>query len=155
MTVFVDDSGLSERLARVRIWVPRGQTHVVQYSFNWKQLSVIAGLSFWCSYFHLFPGTVRAPQCVVFLKALKRQIGKKLLIIWDGLRVHKGRLVRQYIEDSIGAIQIAFLPAYSPEINPAEYLFGHLKPHELGNFCHRRFGELSDHARRRLRSMKR
>jgi len=33
--VFVDESGLSERPTRVRIWAPRGQTPVVQYSFTW------------------------------------------------------------------------------------------------------------------------
>jgi len=153
--VFVDESGLSERPTLVRTWAPKGQTPVIQYSFTWKQLSVIAGVSFWRIYFRLFPGTIRAPQCVEFLKALKRQIGKKLLIIWDGLQVHKSRLVRQYVEAYNGEIQIEFLPAYSPELNPVEYLFGHLKPHELGNFCPRNIGELSDYARRRLRSMQR
>ena len=88
-----------------------------------------------------------------FLKALKRQIGRKLLIIWNGLQVHKSRLVRQYVEVCNGEIQPEFLPAYAPELNPVEYLFGHLKPHELGNFCPRNIGELSDYARRRLRSM--
>ena len=92
--VFVDASGLSERPTLVRTWAPRGQTPVLQYSFKWKQLSVIAGVSWWQIYFRLFPGAIRAPQCIEFLKALHRQIGKKLLIIWDGLRVHKSRLVQ-------------------------------------------------------------
>ena len=153
--VFVDESGLSERPTRVRTWAPKGQTPVIQYSFSWKQLSVIAGVSFWRFYFRLFPGAVRAPQCIEFLQALRRQIGKKLLIIWDGLQVHRSRLVRQYVEACDGEIQIEFLPAYAPELNPVEYLFGHLKPHELGNFCPRDIGELSDYARRRLRSMQR
>ena len=77
------------------------------------------------------------------------------MIIWDGLRVHQSRLVRQYVEACHGDIQIAFLPAYAPELDPVEYLFGHLKPHELGNFCPRVMGELSGFARRRLRSMQR
>lgn len=153
--VFVDESGLSERPTLVRTWAPRGHTPVVQFSFNWKQLSVIAGVSFWRFYFRLFPGAVRAPQCVEFLKALKQHIGRKLLIIWDGLAVHKSRLVRQFVEESAGQIQIEFLPAYAPELNPVEYLFGHLKPHELGNFCPKTFGQLTDYARRRLRSMQR
>lgn len=41
--VFVDESGLSERPTRVRTWAPRGQTPVLQYHFNWHQLSVMAG----------------------------------------------------------------------------------------------------------------
>lgn len=54
---------------------------MIQYSFNWKQLSVMAGMSFYRFYFRLFPGPVRAPQCVEFLKALRKQIRRKLLII--------------------------------------------------------------------------
>ena len=45
--VFIDESGLSERPCRARTWAPKGQTPVLQYSFSWKQLSVIAGLSYW------------------------------------------------------------------------------------------------------------
>jgi len=45
--VFVDESGLSERPTRVRTWSPTAQTPVLQYSFNWKQLSLIACISYW------------------------------------------------------------------------------------------------------------
>jgi len=69
--VFIDESGLSERPCRARTWAPRGQTPVLQYSFSWKQLSVIAGVSFWRFYFRLFPGSIKSPQVVEFLKALQ------------------------------------------------------------------------------------
>ena len=69
--------------------------------------------------------------------------------------MHKSRLLRQYVESCHGDIQIEFLPAYAPELNPAEYLFGHLKPRELGNFCPRDIDELRGYARCRLRSMQR
>ena len=45
MIVFIDESGLSERPCRARTWAPKGETPVLQYSFSWKQLSVIVGLS--------------------------------------------------------------------------------------------------------------
>jgi transposase len=153
--VFVDESGLSERPTRVRTWAPKGQTPVVQYSFTWKQLSLIVGVSMWQFYFRLYPGTIKAPQCVEFLKALHRHIGCKILIIWDGLAVHKSRMVRDYLESTGGDVQMEFLPPYCPELNPAEYVFGHLKPHELGNFCPKHFSQLTDYARRRLMSMQR
>jgi transposase len=28
-----------------------------------------------------------------------------------------------------------YLPAYAPELNPAEYIWAHLKQHELANLC--------------------
>ena len=49
--MFVDESGLSERPHRVRTWAPRGETPVLQYSFNWKCLSAIAGITIWSFYF--------------------------------------------------------------------------------------------------------
>lgn len=60
---------------------PEGETPVLQYSFSWKQLSVIAGLSHWRFYFRLYAGTIRTPQVIEFLQALQATIGKKLLII--------------------------------------------------------------------------
>jgi len=96
---------------------------VLQYSFNWKQLSVIAGISYWQFYFRLFPGSIKGPQIIEFLKALKAQIKRKLLIIWDGLGVHKSRLVREFIESLKGQI-VEFLPAYAPS-----------KEHCSGAYC--------------------
>ncbi len=116
---------------------------------------MIAGITYWQFYFRLFPGTVKGPQIVAFLKALKRQIGRKLLIVWDGLGVHKSRLVREYVESLDGQIAIEFLPAYAPELNPTEYVWGYLKHHELANLCVKTLAELSPIARNRLRAMQR
>ena len=98
---------------------------MLQYSFSWKQLSVIAGVSFWRFYFRLYGGTIRTPQVIEFLKALQATIGKKLLIIWDRLQAHRSKLVRQHVEAQRGAIALEFLPAYAPELNPVEYLWSH------------------------------
>jgi hypothetical protein len=54
---------------------------VLQYSFNWKQLSAMAGVTWWQFYFRLFPGSIGGPQVVEFLKALRRHIRHRLLII--------------------------------------------------------------------------
>ena len=153
--VFIDESGLSERPCRARTWAPRGQTPVLQYSFSWKQLSVIAGISFWRFYFRLYGGTIRTPQVIEFLKALQATIGKKLLIIWDRLQAHRSKLVRAHVEAQCGAIALEFLPAYAPELNPVEHIWGYLKHHAMPNFCARDLGHLAHRARRHLRSMQR
>jgi transposase len=153
--VFVDESGLSERPHRVRTWAPRGQTPVLQLAFNWKRLSVIAGVTVWTFYFRLYPGTIKSPQLVDFLRHLRRQLRRKLLIIWDGLQAHRSRLVRTYVEASDGMIRLAFLPAYAPELNPTEYVWGYCKHHELANFCPQDLTHHGSVARCRLRSMQR
>jgi hypothetical protein len=40
---------------------------VLQYHFNWKALSAIAGITWWNFYFQLYQRTIRAPQVVEFL----------------------------------------------------------------------------------------
>ena len=149
--MFIDETGLSERPHRVRTWAPRGQTPVLQMHFNWHQLSAIAGLTFWNFYFKLVPGSFNAARVIEFLRQLRRQIKRKLLVIWDGLPAHRSRVVRDYVDSTKGAIQIEQLPGYAPELNPVEFLWAHWKQHELANFCPKHFAELSAFARHQLR----
>src|SRR5258707_15809939 len=79
--VFIDESGLSERPHRVRTWAPRGQTPVLQYHFNWKMLSAMAGAPWWNFYFRLFPGAVRSPQLIRFFAHLLWPVPVQLLIV--------------------------------------------------------------------------
>jgi len=153
--VFVDESGLSERPHRVRTWAPRGQTPVLQYTFNWKCLSAIAGITVWNFYFRLYPGSIKAPQLISFLRHLQRHIRGKLMVIWDGLPVHRSRLVRDFVAGQKHKIHLEFLPAYAPELNPVEYIWGYCKQHELPNFCPKDFAQLGWAARKALRRMRR
>ena len=153
--VFIDESGLSERPHRCRTWAPRGQTPVLQYHFNWKTLSAMAGVTWWNFYFRLFPGAIKSPQVVEFLRHLMRHLPDKLLIIWDGLRSHRSHLVWDFVRQQRGRLWLEFLPAYAPELNPVEYLWSHWKQHELPNLCPSTFAQLSVHARRALKRMRR
>jgi transposase len=86
------------------------------------------------------------------LKALKAHLRRPLLVIWDGLRAHRSRLVREYLDSINGHIQIAFLPAYSPDLNPVEYLWAWLKRHALANYCPNNLAELHTTARNKLKN---
>jgi len=115
----------------------------------------MAGITWWRFYFRLFPGSIKSAQVVEFLKALRRQLRRPLLIIWDGLPAHRSRLVRDYVDSQTGAIQLERLPAYAPELNPVEYIWSYLKCREVVHFCPKDFAELTIVARRRLASMQR
>ena len=152
LIVFVDESGISERPTRVRTWAPKGQTPIIQFHFNWKHLSVIAGLTRTNYLFRFHEGSIKKEQIVEFLKALKAHLTQPLLIILDGLRAHKSKLVREYLDSTNGHIQIAFLPPYAPDLNPVEYLWAWLKRHALANFCPNNLDELHTTARNKLKS---
>ena len=118
LIVFIDESGLSERPTRVRTWAPKGQTPVIQFHFNWTHISVIAGLSRTNCLFRMYEGSIKKEQHVEFLKALRAHLKQPLLIIWDGLKAHRSALVREYLDSTDGEVQMAFLPPYSPDLNP-------------------------------------
>jgi len=128
---------------------------VLQYNFNWKTLSAIAGLTFWNFYFRLYPGTVRSPQVVHFLDALLRHINGPMLIVWDRLAAHRSGLVRDYLTSLQGRIKVEYLPAYAPDLNPVEYIWAYWKQHELPNVCTKDYWQLGEVARRTLRRMRR
>lgn len=153
--VFIDESGITERPFVVRTWGRRGETPVLQYHFNWKQLSAIAGVTWYNFYFKLYAGTIKKEQVVDFLKHLLRFIKGKMLVIWDGLRSHKSKMVKNFIDSVNGRLELEFLPAYAPELNPVEYLWGYWKCKELPNFCAENFAHLSLYARKALLRIRR
>lgn len=152
LIVFVDESGISERPTRVRTWAPKGQTPIIQFHFNWTHVSVIAGLTRTNCLFRLHEGSIKKEEIVEFLKALKAHLKQPLLVIWDGLKAHRSRLVREYLDGLAGHIQIAFLPPYAPDLNPVEYLWAWLKRHALANYCPNDLSELQTTARNKLKS---
>jgi transposase len=128
---------------------------VLEFDFNWKKLSVIGGITVLNFYFKFYPGTIKSPQVVEFLKHLQQQLPGKLLLIWDGAMIHRSRLVRDYLESLQGRLYAAALPAYAPELNPIEYAWGYFKQHRLPNFCARDLAHLSAFGRKALNNMRR
>jgi transposase len=153
--VFIDESGLSQRPHRCRTWASRGQTPVLQYHFNWKTISVAAGMTVWNFYFQIFEKAVGKEETILFLTHLLRYIKTPLLVVWDRLPAHRSRLVGQFLDSLDGRIAIEYLPPYAPELNPVEYLWGHWKHHTLPNVCPKDLWQLSEGARQTLRRLRR
>lgn len=146
---------MSEQPHRVRTWAPIGQTPVLEFSFNWQRLSVIAGLTARSFCFRLHGGTIRATQVVAFLGQLRRFLPGKLLIIWDRAQIHRSLRVRRYVERHRDRFAIDYLPAYAPELNPVEYLWSYWKERELANFCPKDIWQLGHFASQALKRIRR
>jgi len=95
---------------------------VLQYHFNWKTISVAAGMTLWNFYFQLFEKAVGKEETVLFLGYLIQRISSPLLIVWDRLPAHRSRLVGEFLDQLQGWIVTEYLPPYAPELNPVEYL---------------------------------
>ena len=128
---------------------------MLAFNFNYEVLSAMAGMTFWNFHFQLFPNSIRSPQVIEFLGQLKRSVRRPVLVIGDRLPAPKSRMTQQWIEEQKGWIRTEHLPAYAPELNPVEYLWGYWKQHELPNVCPRDYWELDDRARRALKRIRR
>jgi len=153
--VFIDESGLSTRPTRARTWALRGHTPVLHETFNWKSLSIIGGLALWRFYFQIHAGSIKSLQVVEFLRHLQRHVPGKILILWDGAPIHRSLLVKSYVATTRRRLVIERLPAYAPELNPVEYMWGQLKTHEIANLMVTQAWELSFEATAALRRMRR
>ena len=60
-------------------------------------------------------------------KRLIKGSERKVYLILDNLRVHHSKIVKAWLEDHKEEIEVFYLPSYSPELNPDEYLNGDLK----------------------------
>src|SRR3712207_5886142 len=72
-------------------------------------------------------GAVNAPALIRFLQRLIRDVGRKVFLILDRLQVHRAARVREWLAEHRAKIEVFYLPAYSPELNPDEGLNADLK----------------------------
>lgn len=75
----------------------------------------------------LYRETLTASVLIRFLARLGREAGRKVFLILDNLRVHHSKKVQGWLEKYTDRVELFFLPAYAPEVNPDEYLNGDLK----------------------------
>ncbi len=72
--------------------------------------------------FALYDESINVDRFIEFLQKVIDSSDKKVYMIVDNLRVHHAKRVTQWIEEHKDKIAIFYLPPYSPELNPDEYL---------------------------------
>jgi len=150
--MFADQSGFYLLPATVRTYAPIGQTPVLYEQLSRDHLSVMSGVTLEGKLLMVEQDRAfKGPDVVRFLKHALRQVGGKLLIIWDGSPIHRARVIKEFLKDGAAArVQLEQLPGYAPDLNPDEGIWKHLKYVELKNVCCRNLLEL----RRELRKAK-
>ncbi len=78
-------------------------------------------------HFMVYDDKFTAQVFIKFLKQLIKQSSKKVFLIVDNLRVHHAKLVQEWLAGNTEKIEVFYLPSYSPELNPDEYLNCDLK----------------------------
>lgn len=122
-----------------RTWAPRGQTPVQRAWDRYDRLSVISAVTLSPTRrqiglpFQIHGENIRTQVAVAFVKQLRRQLGRPLIVVWDRWQVH--RSAAKHISTSrTKSIEFEWLPAYAPELNPVEPRWSHTKYSQLANF---------------------
>lgn len=116
---------------------------MVTHCYRWPKFSAISGVSTKGKLYILVrPGTIATKQVLVFLRHLLRHVRGRIILIWDNINPHKAVSVKRFAWDHRRRLSIEYLPAYSPELNPDEWVWRYLKHVELANFAPRNLAEL-------------
>jgi len=77
------------------------------------------------------------------------------MVIWNRAPIPRSKIVSDYVASTNGHIMIERHPAYAPELNPAEYIWAHLKQHEIGNLLVKEAWQLRHYASGAFKRMRR
>lgn len=105
--------------------------------------------------FMVFTGRFNAAVMIRFLKRLTRHAGRKVFLIVDGHPVHRSAAAKRWIAQHPEQIEMFLLPAYSPDLNPDEFLNHDVKSNALGRRRPRDLPELIGGVRSYYRSTQR
>lgn len=134
----MDEAGFSTQPARRTTWGAVGKTPVVRTAGRgWKKVSAAAALTVSCGdargrrrrigqFFRLYDRDIDGACFAGFVRDLLRSVRGKVVLVWDGLAVHRAPAVRNLLAKR-PRVEVHRLPSYAPELNPVEPMWGHAK----------------------------
>ena len=146
--VFEDEAGQNLRPPKARTWAPRGRTPVVRVSGKGSGRVSVAGLV--C----LKPGarghlyyrvrihrgrkgerrSMSEADYAGLITAAHKELHAPVILIWDRLNTHISAAMRAFISSHPGWLTEVRLPAYAPDMNPAEGAWANMK-NGMGNLA--------------------
>lgn len=134
--LFQDESGVQSRPNVRRTWSQKGKRPRMMARENRDRISITSavtpdnGL-----YFMIKDGSMNSNDMVKSMEQLLSENHGFLYMFWDNITIHRSRTVKDFLEMHSDRIITRRIPAYSPELNPDEFVWNALKYQELPNFC--------------------
>lgn len=126
--LFADETGVHEDHAVGTTWGERGKTPVVRVSGTRRRVNVISAISprgrLW---FRCYRGTLTAPRYTEFLGALLEDVRGEIVLVHDRHPAHLAAATRRFVAEHRNRLSVHTLPAYAPDLNPDEHVWGYLK----------------------------
>ncbi len=118
-----DEAGVRSDGQSGRGDAPRGETPEIRHNLQRASVNYIASIDNQGTVrFMLYTQKLTAQVFIEFLERLIRHRKRKLLWIVDRHPVHRSGAVKQWLDEHEQEIELLYLPPYSPQLNPAEYL---------------------------------
>ena len=130
---FGDEAGVRSDFHSGKTWAIRGQTPILSTTgarFGCNMISAVSPRG--AMRFMLVEGKITGEVFIDFLKRLIHNWPRSVFLIVDGHPVHKSAAVSRYVASTAGKLRLFHLPPYSPELNPDEQVWNHLKSHGVG-----------------------
>jgi transposase len=123
-----DETGLLNNAYYHRSYAPAGKTPAIRLPAKREKISMISTVTNQGKVrFMVYEDAMNAKTLVRFMTRLIKDADRKVFLILDNLRTHHSKPVREWLEKHREKIEVFYLPSYSPELNPDEYLNRDLK----------------------------
>ncbi len=151
-----DETGINNEAYNARGFAPVGKTPIVRLCARRSSTNMISSITNKGKVrFMLYRETMTSKVLVRFLARLIKDVERKVFLILDNHRVHHSKIVRQWLDKHQEKIEVFFLPPYSPEYNPDEYLNGDLKKRIRSGLPARNVDDLEKKTRSFMKTLQR
>jgi transposase len=151
---FGDESNIRTDYHRGTTWGVKGETPVIEKTGKRYGVNLISAVSPAGKLrFMVTDQRVNADVFIGFLKRLLHKAERPVYLVLDGHPVHRSKKVKEFVEKTDGKLKLFYLPPYSPELNPDELVWNHVKAQKLGRQVIKTKDELMERTRSILRSL--
>jgi transposase len=151
---FQDEANVSLTAFLGKTWAPCGQTPKARVTGKRGGVSAMSAISRPGNLvFRLLEKRIDSQEVISFLSQMLGHHPKRhLVVVMDRAKPHTSKATQEYIATE-RRLHVFYLPAYSPDWNPDEKVWNHLKHHELKSHQAKNKDELKTLAHKKLQSM--
>ena len=126
---WADETAVMNTDVRGRSYAPRGKTPTTRTVWGARQrFSMISSVNNQGKcYWMIINEAFNADRLIEFMESIVKDVGLKVFLVMDNLKVHHCKPVKEGLEEHKDQIEVFYLPSYSPELNPDERLNADLK----------------------------
>src|ERR687890_235488 len=130
---FGDEAGIRSDYHAGTTWAPVGQTPVVKATGARHSLNMISAVTAQgLLRFSTYTGSLTGARFIEFCRKLMHDTAGPVYLVVDGHPVHRSKLVKQFVASTDRQLKLFVLPAYSPQLNPDEWVWKNVKHDRVG-----------------------